>query len=91
MEEDDEVGEKKSNRSKKSTKQSQQYVDRTDHTVDLLSAPTTTTTNIEVQAISTPTNLDQTATFIPVYIELFLLLMIQQLFSSVSADNLCTT
>jgi len=72
VDDDDAISEKKSSRSKKSTTQ-QQSIDRSDSTIDdLLTVPSTTSTNIDAQELPTPNNLDQFAPFIPVEIKNFI-------------------
>ncbi|CAF4346912.1 unnamed protein product, partial [Rotaria sp. Silwood2] len=62
---DDDGNEKKANRGKKSIKQ-QQSVNQADSTIDdLLTVPSTTTTNTETHELPTPNNLDQSVTLIP--------------------------
>ncbi|CAF1247034.1 unnamed protein product [Rotaria sordida] len=74
LDDDDDGNEKKANRSKKPIKQ-QQNINQADSTMDdLLSVPSTTTTNIETHELPTPNNLDQTVTLIaqPTYAPLSL-------------------
>jgi hypothetical protein len=66
VDDDEGVSEKKSNRSKKSTTQ-QQSIDRADSTIDdLLTLPSTTSTNVDIQELPTPNNPEQFAPCIPV-------------------------
>ncbi|CAF4324529.1 unnamed protein product, partial [Rotaria magnacalcarata] len=63
---DEDANDKKSGRNKKANKQ-QQNPDHADGTIDdLLTVPSTSSTNTDSQELSTPTNFDQSSAFIPV-------------------------
>ncbi|CAF1436757.1 unnamed protein product [Rotaria magnacalcarata] len=62
---DEDANDKKSGRNKKANKQ-QQNPDHADGTIDdLLTVPSTSSTNTDSQELSTPTNFDQSSAFIP--------------------------